>query len=462
LDQRTQELNAILSSVQDYLYILDPEGHFIFANKKLLDLWGLSSDQAFGRSMRDLQYPAEVEATLLAGIQHVSRTGEVVTNETCYTGAAGIPGFYENILAPIYDTEGHITGIAGSSRDITDRKHSEEQAKLYSQFQKENPNPVLRCGIDGDPMYFNGPARQWLATFGWRNDDTLPEPVREAVAMATGRGHVVEVDITNPLGRVFSFSAIQPPNETYVNLYGIDVTERELARESLERSNRDLEQFAYVASHDLQEPLRAIVGFLQLFESRYKARVDEKGRHYIERSVKAAHRMQQLIRELLTLSRVHTKGSILVPTDLNQLLKGVLDNLQELVREKNAEVNCGLLPMVNIDAAQIGSLFQNLLVNALHYNQSPTPRVEIGYQELDDSYRFRVQDNGIGIPPQFAQRIFLVFQRLHTEQEYTGTGLGLALCKRIVERHGGAIWFEPNPSEGTTFYFTLPKEAYQS
>jgi PAS domain S-box-containing protein len=238
----------------------------------------------------------------------------------------------------------------------------------------------------------------------------------------------------------------------------LDVTERKKAQEALERSNRELEQFAYVASHDLQEPLRSIVGFLQLFQRRYEDKVDEKGRHYIERSVKAAHRMQTLIRELLTLSRVHSKGSTFLPTDLNLLFQGVLENLQATVLEKNAQITCEKLPTLSIDAGQIRSLFQNLLLNALRYNENPRPLVDIGYQEIDDSYRFQVQDNGIGISPQFHQRIFVVFQRLHSEMEYPGTGLGLALCRKIAERHGGTMWVESNPTGGSIFYFTLPKD----
>ena len=231
-----------------------------------------------------------------------------------------------------------------------------------------------------------------------------------------------------------------------------------LSVEELARSNAELEQFAYVASHDLQEPLRAIVGFLQLLQSRYEDKVDEKGIHYIERSVKAAYRMQTLIRELLRLSRVNSKGSTFQPTDFNFLVQGVLDNLQAIVLEKKAEVRCGLLPTLTVDEGQFRSLFQNLLFNALRYNESPQPLIDLGYQELDDTYRFYVQDNGIGILPQFHQRIFVVFQRLHTEREYPGTGLGLALCKKIIERHGGTIWVESNSSGGSTFYFTLPKE----
>lgn len=419
--------------------------------------------------------PKEFAATYEAFLEYVHPDDRAAVNEA-YSGsiAAGSNSyeiehrvvrkgsreirFVHEKCQHVRDEAGRIIRSQGMVLDVTERRQIEEKSKQFSQFPIENPNPVLRCSLAGDLLFANEPARQWLTTFGWPEGVTLPEQVSEAVAMAGRRGHVVEIDITDPLGRTFGVYAIQPPGENYVNLYGIDITDRERARLALERSNRDLEQFAYVASHDLQEPLRAIVGFLQLLEKRYAETVDDKGRHYINRSVKAAHRMQRLIRDLLTLSRVHTKGSTFAPTDLNQVVRGVLDNLHEAIQERQAEVNCGTLPILNIDGDQIGSMLQNLIVNALRYNQNPTPRIDIDFQDLDDHYRFRVQDNGIGIPPQFSQRIFLVFQRLHTEQEYPGTGLGLALSKRIIERHGGTIWVEPNPAGGSIFYFTLPKE----
>ena len=238
----------------------------------------------------------------------------------------------------------------------------------------------------------------------------------------------------------------------------LDITDRRLVQVALERSNQELEQFAYVASHDLQEPLRAVVGFLQLIQNRYGDQIDEKGRHYIERSVKAGHRMQILIRELLTLSRVHTKGAAFEERDLNRIVRDSLENLQSIIQEKHAAVTCAVLPSLAIDANQIQRLFQNLIMNALRYNESLQPVIEIGFIERDRDIHFYIKDNGIGIAPQFHQRIFVVFQRLHTDREYPGTGLGLALCKKIVERHGGTIWVESQPLKGSTFYFALPKQ----
>ena len=206
-----------------------------------------------------------------------------------------------------------------------------------------------------------------------------------------------------------------PRNEIIGAIESIrDVTDRKTSEERLVASNRELEQFAYAASHDLQEPLRSVVSFLQLLQSRYGDRLDEKGRFYIERSVKAGKRMQALILDLLLLSRVSTRGGSFHPTDLNLVVRNTVENLRSIVLEKNAVVNFDGLPECPVDANQIQSLFQNLILNALKYNQSGSPCVEIGCRDEGDKYRFYVKDNGIGIAPEFHERIFLVFQRLPT------------------------------------------------
>lgn len=424
--------------------------------------------------------PQEFAATYEAFLEHVHPDDRTAVNEA-YSDSirAGLDSyeiehrvirksdgairFVHEKCQHVRDEEGRIILSLGMVLDITERKHIADKLRQLANFPEENPCPVMRCTPDGTIMYANVPAGRWLATLSRQisGSDPLPEPVLKAVVEASHCGHAIDTEIVNPAGRTFGITAVRPPGEAYINLYGIDLTDRKKAQEALERSNRELEQFAYVASHDLQEPLRAIVGFLQLLQSRYEDKVDEKGKHYIDRTVKAAHRMQTMIRELLTLSRVNSKEPKFLQTDLNSLVRDVLDNLQTMLQEKNAEVACEVLPSLSVDESQIRNLFQNLLVNGLRYNESARPRVDIGFQELDDSYRFRVQDNGIGILPQFHQRIFMVFQRLHTDREYPGTGLGLALCKRIVERHGGTIWVESNTTGGSVFYFTLPKNIRQ-
>jgi PAS domain S-box-containing protein len=276
----------------------------------------------------------------------------------------------------------------------------------------------------------------------------------EALSLPEGKiirldGFSVEVEV---IAAHFPFNG-----SSAIHIILRDITARRRAARDLEHSNKELEQFAYAASHDLQEPLRSIVSFLQLLQHHYKDRIDEKGRQYIERAVAAGNRMQTLIRDLLSLSHVTTGDCRFEPTDLNRLVETVLDNLESTLRLNNADVVHTDLPSLSVDGSQIRSLFQNLIANGIKYNKDPSPRVAISCRRYDNGYEFLVKDNGIGIEPRFHEHIFMVFQRLHAAGEYEGTGLGLALCRKIVERHGGTIWVESNPGEGSTFHFTLPK-----
>jgi light-regulated signal transduction histidine kinase (bacteriophytochrome) len=225
----------------------------------------------------------------------------------------------------------------------------------------------------------------------------------------------------------------------------------------LERSNRELEQFAHVASHDLQEPLRTVTSYVQLLEMYYQEQLDAEAYDYIAFIVNGAARMRELIKGLLDYSRVGTDSVSFQTTDCQAVLERVLANLQTSIEESGATVTHDALPSVTADATQLARVFQNLISNALKFRGTHSLEIHIGAQKQDSSgWLFSVRDNGIGIEPQYIERIFLIFQRLHNRDEYPGTGIGLAVCKRIVERHGGRIWVESEPGQGSTFYFTLP------
>ena len=227
--------------------------------------------------------------------------------------------------------------------------------------------------------------------------------------------------------------------------------------EELKRSNRDLEQFAYVASHDLQEPLRAVGGYVKLLERRLSGNLDDKARGFIAGALDGALRMERLVNDLLTFSRVGTRGAELVPTELEGVLQHALDNLRGAIDAVQATVSHDPLPTVTADATQLMQVFQNLIGNAIKFRGEQLPRIHVGAHQQNGRWVCWVRDNGIGIDPCYFGRIFQVFQRLHTRNKYPGTGIGLAICKKIVERHGGEIWVESQPGGGSTFYFSLPQ-----
>jgi PAS domain S-box-containing protein len=263
-----------------------------------------------------------------------------------------------------------------------------------------------------------------------------------------GRGHLVR-DAGN-----------QP-----IRMVGIaqDITERKRAEEKLRlaladlgRSNKDLEQFAYVASHDLQEPLRMVSSYTQLLARRYQGQLDASANKFIAYAVDGANRMQRLIEDLLAYSRVGARAKGFERIDCTAALDRALANLKAAIDASGAVVTHGPLPAVVHDNLLLVQLFQNLIGNAIKFHVEAPPRVHVTAEQKAEEWVFAVRDNGIGIDPQYAQRIFTIFQRLHTNEEYSGTGIGLAICKKIVERRGGRIWVESQPGSGSTFYFTVP------
>jgi light-regulated signal transduction histidine kinase (bacteriophytochrome) len=246
-----------------------------------------------------------------------------------------------------------------------------------------------------------------------------------------------------------------------------DITERKHAEEGLAyqtqelvRSNTELERFAYVASHDLQEPLRMVSSYTQLIEKRYKGKLDLDADDFIGYVIDGVNWMQALINALLIYSRVGTQAKEFELTDCNNVVSRALFNLQVAIEENKAKVTYDHLPVVKADSSQLEQLFQNLISNAIKFHGEKSPSVHISVKENNGVWVFSVQDNGIGIDSQFKERIFEIFQRLHSRREYPGTGIGLAICKKIIERHGGNIWVESATGKGAVFYFTIPKPEF--
>jgi signal transduction histidine kinase len=281
-------------------------------------------------------------------------------------------------------------------------------------------------------------------------DRTLADKIATA-----GRIRDVEIGTVIILVVLFGFAGLRFGRERL----RVEVRLREAVAERnamLERSNQSLEEFAYVASHDLQEPLRAITGFTQLLQQRYVGKLDDEADEFMEFIVDATHRMKDLIDDVLAYSRITTHGRPLVPVDLNTVVRRAAQNLQASLAASGAQITFEKLPEVEGDATQLVQVMQNLIGNGVKYNRSVPPRVSVGAaQDAEGEWVVTVADNGIGIDPKYQERIFRIFARLHTREEFGGTGIGLALCKRILERHGGRIWVSSVEGEGAKFSFTL-------
>jgi PAS domain S-box-containing protein len=306
----------------------------------------------------------------------------------------------------------------------------------------------------------------------------LPEEMENSLALWTRTLEGESFTLSSEFGSAslqrnpyeLSYSPIRDDSGQIIGAAHImrDITARKLAEEllakkteELQRSNQELEQFAYVASHDLQEPLRMITSYIQLLAKRYQGKLDKDADEFIGFAVDGATRMQRLISDLLVYSRVGTRGKAFEPTDSYQALAAALDNLQLAVEDCGATVTHDKLPTVMADSSQLTQLFQNLIGNAIKFHGEEKPLVHVSAQQRANEWLFSVHDNGIGIAPENFERIFVIFQRLHSRSEYPGTGIGLAVCKRIVERHGGKIWLESELGKGTQFFFTLPNDQVQ-
>lgn len=348
----------------------------------------------------------------------------------------------------------------------------------------------------GRIVFVNRPTESW---FGYRREELIGQkievlvPERHRSAHSGNRAGFIAQPRPRPMGAGLELFARRKDGTEFpvdISLWPLeregglfvlaairDMTEQkrlqeELARErrelvqarqelertvaDLKRSNAELEQFAYVSSHDLQEPLRMVASYTQLLAKRYKGKIDADADEFIGYAVDGANRMQKLIQDLLAYSRVTTQGHAFQWVDCHALLEEVLRNLRLAVEESRAVVTPDISLTVMADRSQLGQVFQNLIGNAIKFRGPEPPWIHMSVERKGAEWRFAIRDNGIGIEPQYADRIFVVFQRLHDREAYPGTGIGLAICKKIIERHGGRIWVESQLGKGATFYFTLP------
>ncbi len=372
-----------------------------------------------------------------------------------------------------------VTGMSAVIAVAVSRERKMAAAALARSQELEGllralPDPVFRLDQDGRILDFRAalplampfPPERFL---GQRLGDLLPAAVAARLRRAMREAETTPgaVQFECELGEagksgVFEIRIASLPDRRFVAVLR-DITERKRAEqalaaraEALARSNEELQQFAYVASHDLQEPLRTVASFCELLRRRYHGKLGAEADEFIDFAVDGARRMQSLIRDLLDLSRITTRGRPFVAVDANALLEETVRGLGTAIEEAGARIEFAGLPTLRGDPAQLEQLFANLLGNAIKYRSERAPRITVTAEREGEGWRFCVADNGIGIEEEFQQRIFQIFQRLHTREEYGGNGIGLALCRKIVARHGGRIWVESHKGEGSRFFFWLP------
>lgn len=457
------------------------DGSIIYANDRFAELVGVPRDGVVGTPLSRYVCPGDrdrIEAMLRGGTGGRAR-GEV---ELCAVGGGRVPVY----LSLSSYVSGDAAGYCIVVTDLSEQHRTAalvESEQLTRSILERAGDAIVVLDADGRVVLSN-PAAHRLA-----GGNPLLRPFSEAfalvpavegetVAIAACRGtpgsdssdEPAEYVLTAPDGtaRHLLLNAAQvegSPCETPSGcvLCMTDITaqkanERRLARalDDAANSNRELQQFAYIASHDLQEPLRMVTSYLQLLERRYRDELDQDAREFIGLAVEGAQRMHQQILDLLEYSRVTSRGQPPTPVDPGAALAEAITRLELGIAETGAEIEIGSMPVVPADASQLAQVFQNLISNALTFRSERPPRVRIDAVDDGTEVRFSVSDNGIGIAPEYHDRIFQMFQRLHPRDRYPGSGIGLAIVQRIVERHGGRIWLESEEGQGSTFFFTLP------
>jgi PAS domain S-box-containing protein len=481
-----ERYRAIFDNALDAIVVTDPAGGgaVLSANPAACRLFGYSAKEFHGLSREAMIESTSPNLTVL--LEQRQHSGKAAT-EMIYKRKDGVQ-FSGEISSTFYqDKNGERRSVA-IIRDITERKEAEEkirrsEATLRAILDQMPSGVTVRDAQAGVLILSNSRSREIMgglvdsadqfAQYRGFHPDGSPYQTEDwplSRSMATGEViHAEEVAYERSGGDRITLSInsapVRDPQGQIVMAVSVfdNITERKHAEEELHRlleelkySNAELEQFAYVASHDLQEPLRMVSSYMQLLARRYQGKLDSDADEFIAFAVDGAKRMQNLINDLLAYSRVGTRGRTLVSSSCEGALKEALANLQFAIEESGATITHEPLPEVKGDPTQLVQLFQNLLSNAIKFRGPEPPRIHVDVHQESAEWVFRVCDNGIGLDSKFAERIFVIFQRLHHRDSYPGTGIGLAICKRIIQRHSGRIWVESMPGEGATFYFTLP------
>lgn len=435
--------------------------------------------QISGRTYREV-FPEGVRSGAEEKILDVLRTGEAWKIDRHKAPIPGEPdATWEGVVLRLPLKEGEEPSVLGLTWDVTEEsKQAEALKESEERFHTLADNvPQLEWIADetGFIFWYNkqwyeytGTTSEQMEGWGWQSvhdPEVLPAVLEQwKVSIATGQPFEMVFPLRGADGvfRPFLTRVLPVKDATgkVIRWFGTntDITKELEMRRSLERSNAELQQFAYVASHDLQEPLRMVTAYLGLLEKKYADSLDGDAKKYMEFAIEGGLRARDLVRDLLEVSRLDSQAEPMSRTNMNEVMQNVTSVLAFQIGEEHATVVADSLPEIIAVKAQMVLLLQNLVGNAIKFHGDQSPEVHISCENRRDSWLFSVSDNGIGIESQYKDKIFVIFQRLHTREEYEGTGIGLAISKKIVERHGGRIWFDSQIGHGTTFYFTIPKE----
>jgi PAS domain S-box-containing protein len=468
---------VMVEEMQEGAVTLSDDGIIVYCNKQIARLLDASHQDLLGRPFRNFLAPESV--SLFESLSQRSRT-ESSRGEVRLLAANGmhVPAYLALRLLP-------ADGLAQTSvviADLTEQKQYQEivaSEVFATSVLDQAQDAIVVCDPSGQVIRANRAAERLSAINTMLQPFDLAFPLRREgsdaelsllpLASTSQFLRSIEASLVRPDGRrTHLLLSVGQMLDFERKVLGIvitmtDITERKHAEETLResaaelaRSNRELDQFASVVSHDLQEPLRTVRGFADLLQKKYAKQLDAEAGTFIKYAVDGATRMERLIKALLAYARVGTRRREPVPINAGEVLRQALDDLHQSIQDAVAEITHSELPTVRADPSQLAQLFQNLLGNALKFRSESPPKIHVDAHRDGDCWQFSLRDNGIGIDPKYHDQVFDVFRRLNRREEYEGTGIGLAICKKIVDRHGGRIWVESQPGQGATFHITLP------
>ncbi len=480
---RESEINyrVVAENTYDCEFWLSPEGKYIYISPSCKRITGYSREEFLADPELIYRIIHPGDAAIYERHRHETKEMKQAEVQFRIIRRDGVARWIEQNCHSVFDGEGKFLGVRGSNRDITDRRQAEDEIKHLAFFTASiiNSLPGLFYLVDE-----HGRLIRWnenvetvtgysvealsrmspLEFFGKDERQLIAEKLEEVFTKGQS---IAEAKLLSKDGKetpyFFRGKRILLGDKKYLIGMGIDITERKQAEEALGkateeliRSKADLIQLTYVASHDLQEPLRMIASCVQLLAKRYKGKIDENADDLIKHAVNGAKRMQEQIRDVLDYLQTETGEGKFRTVDLSKVTEEAITSLKDALDESGAIVTYDQMPTIMADFGQMSSLFKNLIANAIRFRSEEPPKVHISAERREEYWIFSVQDNGIGIDREFTEKIFDIFKRLHTKEEYPGTGIGLAICKKIVERHGGRIWVESASGKGSTFFLTIP------